>query len=127
MNGIFKREPIKFEVIETPEQKARLVEFGKTFDHHPFRMDEHPFIVVKRGEKWIGWFQFVNIPFLQTAWHTNPDIASKRDVVDGARALMQWIKTQGECLTGSPVNYQPIFLQKIGLKRTGVELSHVSA
>ena len=128
MSCILKRLPIRFEVINTEEQKYRLAGFAASFEHYPDMTDDHPIIVVKRGEKWIGFFQFCNLPFLQGAWHTNPDIASKRDVIEAARAIIAWAKGQGGCLTGSPVgdkHFTPDLMERLGMVRTGIEVYKV--
>lgn len=127
------KEPINFERIRTPEQFERLQAFAKTFNHEVTASHAlAPLIVVKRGEKWIGFFQIVNSPVVFSAWHN--DECEPRDFLESMRALQGWAKMEAS-LNNTEFGYaavsignqafSPEIMQKVGMNRMFFELYEV--
>lgn len=119
---------IKFEFIKTEDQWNRLETFAKSFgDDHAIVTRDHPMVAIVRDSKWVGYAQIVTVPVVFTAWHTNPQICSPRDVVEGMKAFTGWARLQYNYgLTATPISalskFTSSIMEKLGFKRMNAEL-----
>jgi hypothetical protein len=98
---------------QDPEQVARLRTFAASFDH-TIESLAHPIIVFHRGDKWIAYAQIVQTPTVFPAFHTNPDVCSKRDTYFVSNQLVGWTKIQfGGALLARPIRQGSKFTQDI--------------
>lgn len=81
------REPIKFGLVKTPEELKALANFAESFGHKVGPNSIMPIYTLSRGEKLFGYFNVLSFPVTAPAFHTNPEICSKRDFYDAAIAM----------------------------------------
>lgn len=114
------------EQIRTEEQWSALSAFAKSFGH---KADDrtlpiHGFI---RDGRLRAYAQIhTETPLAFTAWHTDPEICTVKDVLYGMTYLKGWAKiNKGGGLLGVPMNspnFTPEVMEKLNMKRLGLEL-----
>lgn len=122
------RDKITFERVETPEQEQEFMKIAASMGQKPEAIQQHPIIMVRRGARCFGFMQFVNRPIANTTWNTDPKIASKRDVLEAMKTLIDWSRINGGCFTAAPLDekkFTPKLLAKLGLVKMGVQLYNV--
>lgn len=107
---------------------AKLIEFAKSFDH---TIDSwaHPIVITKIGDRWLGYHQIIKECIMFNAF--NPKTCSPREVVEAMKALAAWARLQhGGGFTAAPMDsktFTPEVMQRLGFRRTGMELWELEA
>ncbi len=117
---------LEIKKVETEEEWKNLGEFAEGFNHRATDRQLPIFVFVRDG-KIRGYAQVHKAtPMAITAWHTDKEICNVKDVITGIMHLKGWAKIEkGGGLTAVPVDsptFTPEVMEKLGLKRLGLEL-----
>lgn len=114
-----------FEWIRTEEQWAKLGAFAATFDHK-IQTRRWPTVIFLNKGKPYGYAYVSRDPMVFTAWHTDPAICSRRDVVETFAGLSMWAKFEhGGAFTTAPEDsesFTPEIMKKLGFGDTKCHL-----
>ena len=112
------REPINIECVQTAARRKEVRAFAASYDHVVH--DHFALYGVKRGQKLIGYCQFLNQPICIPSWHTDPAICSPRDITESASILRGWQQgnnTQGDVIIALGINgMSPETIVKLGFR-----------
>lgn len=73
---------IQFEPVQTPEQMSRLREFALTLEPaHEIQDLGNQYFIIKRGNEWIGYFEYDVTPTFHTAWKKGVTARGLRDAM----------------------------------------------
>lgn len=91
------KEQIRIAVLRTQEDLEALAKFAESFDHHVGADSIMPIYTLSRGGKLFGYFNVLSFPVTAPAFHTDPEICSKRDIYDAAMAIKSHFMIQSIC------------------------------
>lgn len=81
------RDQIRIGLVRTEQDLESLSKFAASFDHEVTADSIQPIYMLHRGERLFGYFNVLSIPVTYPAFHTDPEICSKRDIYEGAMAI----------------------------------------
>ena len=122
------RDQIRIAVIRSAEELQSLSKFAASFDHTVGPDSIMPIYTLSRGERLFGYFNVLGFPVTAQSFHTDPEICSKRDILDASMAIKSHFMMQsispafpnGTWFTAIPVDtpFPDEVLTGIGLTKT---------
>lgn len=112
------REGLSILTVDPRDERgmAAVVKFGESFNH-TVKAPHAPVHVLRRGEKWIGFFQRMPMIVCAPSWHSDPEICGPRDVYEGGQLLREVARfADGTCVVETdPVGaFTPEIMEKLG-------------
>lgn len=111
----------------TKTQWNKLKSFSESFNHE--LNANATTIILQRDHQWFAYAQVCHYPTCFFAWHTDPAVCSKRDIIEGIQHFRGYVKLQhGIGFTAVSHNnamFTPEFMERMGVRRMNMEIYEV--